>query len=58
MKMRSRRTLTYFQSGSLVTTRPPQTRIPRLFGRKSRMTFILTGYGLRNVLFAFIQEPF
>ena len=32
MKINSRRTLTYFQSGSLVITRAPQTRMPRLFG--------------------------
>ena len=38
-----RRTLTYFQSESLVITRPPQTRMPRLFERKSRMTLMLLG---------------
>ena len=47
MKISSRRTLTYFQSGSQVITRPPHTRMPRLLARKSRMTLMLTGYGLR-----------
>jgi len=43
MKISRRLTFTYFQSESLVMTRPPYTRMPRLFGRKSRITLMLTG---------------
>lgn len=44
MKMKRRRTLTYFHSGSLDIVRAPQTRMARPSGRKSRMAFTPRGF--------------
>ena len=42
--MNSRRTLTYFHSGSELIVRAPHTRIPRSLDRKSRMQFTPRGF--------------
>ena len=48
MKISRRRTLTYFQSESLVMTRArPRRGCRGCSARKSRITLMLTGYGLR-----------
>ena len=52
MKMKSRRTLTYFHSGSLDMVRAPQRRMPRPCGRKSMMQ--LTPLGLSSSCMALV----
>ena len=56
MKIISRRTLTYFHSGSLVITRAPQTRRPRLFGRKSRMHVDVRRERVEHFLLALVDR--
>jgi hypothetical protein len=48
MKRTSRRTFTYFQTGSVDSVRSPHTRISRATARRSRMT--LTPFAFRTSL--------